>query len=430
MTREVPPPPKLSRRNFLSLTGATALAGLASDSAMSPRHARAQISGDITMIKGPHSADEARFEAMIIDDFKQVEPDINVEFTTYDWANMNAELTTGFASGNPADVLYLVDLVYPNYAAQGALHDMTALVDSPDWAGEKAQIPQFAWNLARQGGGTWGVPVLGAVYNIYINRDLLDAAGVLDTWNRSYEDMMEAAKKTTAGDVFGFSVRTRTGDFAFWDWLPYVHNAGADLLNDDWSACGLRGAENATQFLIDMHQAGVTPPVGAMSTQEQFDLFKAGKIAIHHNETPHIASLLADPPDFDWDVAFAPPGEVAQTVMGNFGILSIAEASPSKDAAWAFVKHWASGLQVGRFAEQVNLQVVREDIISSLYAGNPVMRKVQTEFVPRVVGIQPHPRILQILQSVWPVAEEAYRGDLSGEETIARMCDITDDILA
>ena len=148
-------------------------------------------------------------------------------------------------------MLYLVDLIYPNYAELGALHDMSALVDQADWAGERDQIQDFAWDLARQGNGIWGVPVLGAVYNIFINKDLLESAGVLDTWNRSYADMMEAAKKITGDGTYGFSVRTRTGDFAFWDWLPYVHNAGADLLNDDWSACGLAPAADATQFLID-----------------------------------------------------------------------------------------------------------------------------------------------------------------------------------
>ncbi len=395
----------------------------------SPVFGGGHVSGDITMIKGPHSADEAKFEAMIIDDFKSVEPGVNVTFTTYDWANMNAELTAGFASGNPADVLYLVDLIYPNYAKQGALLDMTDLVNSEDWADEKALIPEFAWDLAEQGEGTWGVPVLGAVYNIFINKDLLAEAGVLDTWNNSYTDMMDAAKKTTSDSVYGFSVRSRTGDFAFWDWLPYVHNAGADLLNDDWSGCGLWGAEDATQFLIDMHTAGVTPPIGAMSTQEQFDLFKGGKIAIYHGETPQIGTLNANPPDFEWDVAYAPPGEYGQTVMGNFGILSIASASPNKDAAWEFIQHWASGPQVGRFAEQVNLQVVREDIIPNMFADNPAMQKVQQEFVPRVQGIQPHPQILKILQSIWPVAEQAYRGDMTGEEVIKQMCAITDDII-
>ena len=391
--------------------------------------ASGHVSGEITMIKGPHSADEARFEAMIIEDFKAVEPDVNVTFTTYDWANMNAELTAGFASGNPADVLYLVDLIYPNYAQQRALFDMSDLVNSDEWANERDQIPEFAWNLAKSDSGTWGVPVLGAVYNIFINKDLLSEAGVLDSWNNSYADMMDAAKMTTGDGVYGFSVRSRTGDFAFWDWLPYVHNAGADLLNDDWSGCGLWGAEAATQFLIDMHAAGVTPPIGAMSTQEQFDLFKGGKIAIYHGETPQIGALNANPPDFDWDVAYAPPGEKGQTVMGNFGILSIANASPNKDAAWEFIKHWASGPQVGRFAEQVNLQVVREDIIPGMFADNAPMQKVQQEFVPRVQGIQPHPQILKILQSIWPVAEQAYRGEMTGEEAIKQMCAITDDII-
>lgn len=416
----------LNRRMVCS-TGLAVLAGLAFGGL--PTLAQAQVAGEITMIKGPHSADEARFEQMIIEDFAKTAPDVKVHFTTYDWANMNAELTTGFSSGNPADVLYLVDLVYPNYAAAGVLHDMAGLTNGADWADEKSKIAPFAWDLAKSGDQVWGVPVLGAVYNIFINKDLLRAAGVENTWQNSYADMMDAAKKTTQGDVYGFAVRTSTGDFAFWDWLPYVHNAGADLLNADWTGCGLRGAEEATQFLIDMHKAGVTPAVGSMGTQELFDLFKAGKIAILHGETPQIGELLANPPGFEWDVAYAPPGPKGQTVMGNFGILSIAEASKNKEAAWEFVKHWASGPQVGRFAEQVNLQVVRDDIAGDLFPENAAMRKIQTEFVPRVKGIQPHPQILKILQSVWPVAEEAYRGNLTGAETIEAMCGIIDGIV-
>ena len=49
--------------------------------------------------------------------------------------------------------------------------------------------------LVRQGNGTWGVLVLGAVYNIFINKDLLAKADVLKTWNQSYAAMMDAAKK-------------------------------------------------------------------------------------------------------------------------------------------------------------------------------------------------------------------------------------------
>ncbi len=101
---------KQNRRSFLKTGGVAALSAAAALKlgGMHAAYAQGGLTGDITMIKGPHSANEFKFEAMIIDDFKSVEPAVNVEFTTYDWSNMNAQLTTGFASGNPADVLYLV----------------------------------------------------------------------------------------------------------------------------------------------------------------------------------------------------------------------------------------------------------------------------------------------------------------------------------
>jgi multiple sugar transport system substrate-binding protein len=417
----------VNRRRFLSaLAGSTAFSYLFR--AESTR--AAGLSGKITMIKGPHSADEAKYEAEIIDDFKKANPNADVDFTTYDWANMNAQLTAGFASGSPPDVEYLVDLVYPAYAERGLLQDMTTLVNDPSWKSEHDAIQPFAWELAKSSKGTWGVPVLGAVYNIFVNLDLLNAAGVANTWNKSYPDLMAAAKATTKGDTFGFSMRTRVSDYAFWDWFPYIHNAGADILNKDWTANGLAGAEDAMQFLIDLHKAGVTPPVGSVDWQGQFDLFKAGKIAIYHGETPEINDLLTTPPPFKWDVAYAPPGPKAQTVMGNFGILSIAAASKNKDLAWAFIKHWASGPEVGRFAGEVNLQVVRTDIVDKLYLDKPPMQKIQKDFVPRVKGVQPHPKILTMLQQIWPVAESAYLGSVTGKEAIAQMGEIINKLAA
>ena len=48
------------------------------------------------------------------------------------------------------------------------------------------------------------------------------------------------------------------------------------------------------------------------------------------------------------------------------------------------------------------------------------MQKIQKGFVPRVKGVQPRPKILTMLQQIWPVAENAYLGNLTGKEAIER----------
>ena len=68
----------ISRRRLLQ-TGAMAASVAALPAlATRPLFAAEALSGSITMIKGPHSADEAKFEAMIINDFKSVAPDVDV----------------------------------------------------------------------------------------------------------------------------------------------------------------------------------------------------------------------------------------------------------------------------------------------------------------------------------------------------------------
>lgn len=379
-----------------------------------------KASGTIGFIKGPHAANDQQLQQQIADDFHAKFPSVTVKPSLYDWAQMNTQLTTAFSSGSPPDVLYLVDLVYPFFAAQNVLEDMTPYVKDSSWKSDHQAIEPFAWNLATQGGKVWGVPALGAVYLVFVNQDLLRAAGVSD-WNSSYDALTSAAQKLTHGNVYGFSVRTAVNDYAYWDWFPYIHNAGADLLSKDMKSSALDNAssEQAMQMLVDLHvKYKVTPPVGQVDWQGQKDLFKAGRIAIHHDETTLITEMAAQPPSFKWDIGMAPVGPKGQTVMGNFGFLCIAKASKNKEAAWEFIKYYASGQVISPYAQKVSLQVVRNDVVSGMWQNNAVMQRVQSEFVPKVQGVQPHPKMPQILSNFWPTMEGAYRGQMSGSQAI------------
>ena len=57
------------------------------------------------------------------------------------------------------------------------------------------------------------------------------------------------------------------------------------------------------------------------------------------------------------------------------------------------------------------------------------MQKIQKEFVPRVKGVQPHPKILAMLQTIWPVAENAYLGNLTGKAAIEQMSAIINNLV-
>ena len=418
---------RISRRELIARGTALGLTlgGLGVSLGDGRASAAGEASGDITFIKGPHHANDKEFQQQIIAGFNKKFPKIKVTATFYDWAQMDTQLTTAFSGGSPPDVLYLVDMVYPFYARQGGLEDMTSYVGDAAWKGERDAIEPFAWNLATQQGKVWGVPVLGAVYLVLVNQDLLQKADVTD-WNSSYDALLRAAQKTTQGNAYGFSVRTAVNDYAFWDWFPYMHNAGADILNRNWTACGLNNPDSvaAMQFLIDLHtKYKVTPPVGAVDWQGQKDLFKAGRIAIHHDETTLVNDLQAKPPGFKWDIGMAPPGPKGRTAMGNFGFMCIAKSSKNKQAAWEFIKYWASAPVVSRYAEEVSLQIVRRDAVAGMWKGNSMMARVQSQFVPRVEGIQPHPKMRQILAAFWPTMEGAYRGQMAGADALKKACE-------
>jgi multiple sugar transport system substrate-binding protein len=406
--------------SLTSLSGLIAACGGGSGSSSS-QASSGKLAGEISMLKGPHAATEMQIEQKIIDGFVKTHPDVKVKFSTYDWAQMNAQLNTAFSSGSPPDIIYLTDGTYPFYAAQGVLEDMTQYVKASGYKSEYDAVQPFAWDLATYQDKVWGVPALGAVYLIVVNTDLVGKTGVSD-WNSSYEKMREAAIKATSGKTYGFSVRTAVNDFAYWDWFPYMHNAGADVLDAAKTGPGLQNADSAAamQFLIDLHQKDkVTPPVGEVDWQGQKDLFKAGRIAIHHDDSTLITELRQKDPGFKWDIAMVPPGPKKQSVMGNFGFLCISKASKNKAAAWEYIKHWTSGPVVSSFSKQTTLQVVRSDVdVDSLWSDDPIMARIQKEFVPKVQGIQTHPKLQQVITSFWPSIEAAYRGKYGGAQAL------------
>jgi ABC-type glycerol-3-phosphate transport system substrate-binding protein len=219
-------------------------------------------------------------------------------------------------------------------------------------------------------------------------------------------------------------VRDRFPDYGHWDLLPYVHNDGGDVLSADLTAQNLDpAAAAAVQFIADTKLVSkVSPEAGAYDWASQKALFEAGRIAILHDEYPqaNVWDLGETKVPFTLGVAQAPATDEGgnQTTMGNFGYASISEKSPNKEAAWEFIKWWASADVINPYAAKIGLQGVRID--STPAYESTLLQQVQAEFVPKVQGVQIHENYNQMLTNLWPEIEKAYRGEQTGAEAVAK----------
>jgi ABC-type glycerol-3-phosphate transport system substrate-binding protein len=418
----------INRREFMRRVTAVgvsaAFAGRMADALAAPKPVAKpsrwtkQAEATVTTIKGPHHPDDAKFWDEMKQQFEASHPGIKLNPTFFDWAQMDAQLTAGYASDSPPDVVYLVDLVLAKFVNAGQVADITAWTDDPSYASEKAAIAPFTWDVTKINGVQRGVGVLGAAFGIFYNVDLFEKAGITE-FPQTRDALVEAAKALTTDGVYGFQFRDRFPDYAHWDWMPYVHNDDGDVLTADLTAQNLDPkAVAATQWLADtklIHK--ISPEAGAYDWNTQKALFEAGRIAILHDEYPQAAVWeITAPVSFKIDVAQAPATTEGgkQTTMGNFGYATISEKSPVKEAAWEFVKWWASADVINPYAAKIGLQGVRTD--SAPPYESKLLQKVQTDYVPKVQGVQLHENYYQMLTNLWPEIEKAYRGEQSAED--------------
>jgi multiple sugar transport system substrate-binding protein len=424
----------ISRREFMrrmTAAGVSAVfAARVADALASPRPVTTpsrwerQADATVTMTKGPHHPDDPKFWADLKTQFEATHPGIALNVIFFDWAAMDAQLAAFYAADSPPDVVYLVDLVLAKYVRAGQVADISAQTSAPSYAAEKAGIAPFAWRTSWIDGAQRGVGVLGAAFGLFYNVDLLTKAGILE-FPQTRDVFLDVAKTLTRNGVFGIQFQDLFVNYAQWDWFPYVHNDGADILTPDLRAQALDpGAASATQWLADLRLAHqVAPAAGLYDPATSRAMFAAGRIAILHDQFPQAAAWELDPTEklpFAFDVAPVPATAAGgtQTVAGNFGYATISEKSPVKDAAWEFVKWWASAEVVNPYAAKVGLQSVRIDSTPPYQSAH--LQRIQADLVPKVQGVQMHVNYWEMLTTLWPEIERANRGEQSGAEAMRK----------
>lgn len=293
------------RRSALTLVGAVtaattilAITGCASGGG--------EAGGDVTIEFAQWWAPELPEGAFqgLIDQFEEENPGITVELISGPYASTKEQLFAGAASGTMPDVVGLDGAWVSDFAQQGAIADLTALMDENGMDDSK---------LASQiqiDGATYMIPVVNFVYPLFVNTDLLAQAGINEVPGTRSE--FEAAAKavtdlgTASGWVLPLSLEAPNGiqnDVMSWNWA-----SGGSMLDED----GLPDLTNddvvsTVEFVQGLWDDGVIAAGSfTMKEQDKVEEFTNGRVGMMIDSLSHINLIQESNPDLNFDIAAIP----------------------------------------------------------------------------------------------------------------------------
>ena len=295
------------RRKALTMIGAATAAAALLATAGCSASGGGTDSGDVTIEFAQWWEPELPEGALrgLIDQFEEQNPGITVELISGPYASTKEQLFAGAASGTMPDVVGLDGAWVSDFAKQGAIADLTALMADNGMDDSK---------LASQiqiDGATYMIPVVNFVYPLFVNTDLLSQAGVSDIPSTRTE-FESAAKAITglgtgaSGWVLPLSLEAPNGiqnDVMSWNWA-----SGGTMLTDSGKP-DLTNADvtSTVEFVKSLWDDGVVAPGSfTMKEQDKVEEFTNGRVGMMIDSLSHINLIQENNPDLAFDIAAIP----------------------------------------------------------------------------------------------------------------------------
>ena len=304
----------------------------------------------------------------LMSDFESQNPNIKVKLLSAPYASTKQQLVSGAASKTLPDVVGLDGAWVNDFAKQGAIADLSALM-----ADAKYDSSQLASQIQLDG-KTYMIPVVNFVYPLFANKDLLSKAGV-KTIPSNRSEFLDAAKKVSAlgGNVKGWALPLDAAvpngiqnDVMSWLWA----SGGSMLTKDGKPNLTSPEVKSTVEYVKSLNDAGVVAP-GALTMKEQdkVEKFTNGQVGMVIDSLAHITLIKKNNPNLQFTVA-AIPAEDSYT--GKRGLpyaswgIGIAESSKHKAEAFKLVQFLMS--------QQPNAQ------LSTLANGFPGNKTAEPDF--------------------------------------------------
>lgn len=294
---------------------------------------------NLTYTNYSSGADKALWDGMIAT-FQEQNPTITVTYEPIpgaSWGEYFDKVATLIAAGNPPDVVRVAiegTQLFVSRELPIALDDYMA--GDPEIEEYLADVNEQLLNVFIIDEQTWELPFDWNNMVMFYNTAMFEAAGLeppAPDW--TWDEWLETARTLTKDGVYGFGTAVQY----FAGVMPWIFNAGGNLLSDDWTTSQVSSPEvlEAVTFMRSLIWDEEVAPSAPSEHGDILNLAASGNIAMWGGgRWPTLT--LTNAGFFDYDVQFWPARatQITEFGVGGFPIL---KSSTVQDQAWTWVKY-------------------------------------------------------------------------------------------
>jgi len=375
-----------------------------------PQVARGQASRKLSLLTWNIADQEQLFKEEFAD-FQKAYPGTEIEWLDKKGTELAAFYQTQLVAGTAPDVVDLQGAIWVEYAANGALLDLTPYLQAePEFVRLFNGDYLASW---RYDGKNYMLPFYIAKTLLYYNKGMFKEAGIFGP-PQSFDELLAFAQKMALAEKTGFL--TLNFDWLYW---PLFKMNGVDLLTPDLK----KAAFNTPQAIDVLARLAAATGSGAINKiswtgrwVEPNGAFASNTVGMLHAHSSSYFFVKGQGPWINADtlgVAHA-PGFWATPTNHGFGI---SKSSKNPDLAWAFVKHLTGNRWATEFSRRRKLLTgniaADTDGLALLRKDDPVAAQVlqtQLEHTDKFCGNWPLPFDAQLKDAFYPEIQNAALG--------------------
>lgn len=297
------------------------------------------------------------------------ETGISITMDELGYVDLYQKLTADFVGKTAQYDLMTVDIVWSGeYAKNKYTLPLDDFMERDKDQLALDDILPVSWSLGEWEGKHWAYPMAGYANVLNYRKDILEAKGINPP--QTQEELLEAAKKLTEGEMYGIALLGAKGSAVAQDYMAFVQQHGGSIL-DESGKVAVNTPENVEVLEFFGELFKYAPPGSTDYWWDQRETaFRNGNVAMMEGwsiaragyENPEISKIVGKV-----DITKAPvkAGMEPKYGFGGWGIGINAASDPQKqEAAWEFIKWLAS--------EEVQKEWVRHD-------GAPIRRSTLSD---------------------------------------------------